>query len=219
MRHWALKAGLLVVLCFSALLASAQEKEAIGKEAADSYLKKRKANPEAAESRTSPRSSQGAPHYLQLHIGSSVNDNSNNWDGPDGREEDVEVDWNIGVTYRLGEWVNSSDFMLRLEYTTFDVGSESPRKISLVPMLFFPDASSRFPLYFGIGAGIGAFTSQTEDESDITLDYQAVAGVRLYELVGSAGVFVEVASKNHLHLVSSGQYNGVMVSFGTIFTF
>jgi hypothetical protein len=157
-------------------------------------------------------------HYLMFGIGSFINSKSYKW-GPDRSLADP-GEFNAGVTYRFGEWVNSMDFMVRLEYQTFDVNSSTdPKKMSIVPMFIFPDARSGFPIYFGAGAGVGIFFSQPDDESNISFDYQIVLGGRMLNVFDTVGFFAETGVKNHVLLLSSGQLNGVFVTIGSVFTF
>lgn len=157
-------------------------------------------------------------HYLMVGIGSFVNSKSYKW-GPE-RSLDDPGEFNAGVTYRFGEWVNSMDFMIRVEYQTFDVNaSTDPKKMSIVPMFMFPDARSGFPIYFGAGAGVGIFFSQPDDESNLSLDYQIVIGGRALNVFDTVGFFAETGIKNHVLLLSSGQLNGVFVTVGSVFTF
>lgn len=83
----------------------------------------------------------------------------------------------------------------------------------------FPDASSKFPLYFGVGAGLGVFVKQLSGESAMSLDYQVLAGARFFDLFNNAGFFLEAGLKNHMHMLSDGQFNGTFVAAGSVFTF
>jgi len=101
----------------------------------------------------------------------------------------------------------------------YKVLGETPLKMSLMPLLIFPDASSKFPLYFGIGGGPGIFFKQIADESQIAFDYQFLMGARFFDIVNQAGFFVETGMKNHLLVLTSGQFNGVFLTSGAVFTF
>ena len=153
---------------------------------------------------------------MMLGLGAFVNSKSHKW-GPDSEDPG---EFTANVTYRFGEWVNSMDLLFRLEYQTFDVGiGKDPKKFSLMPVIIFPDARSAFPVYFGAGAGVGIFMSQPDDESNLSFDYQLFLGGRLLNVMDSLGFFVEAGIKNHVHLLSSGQFDGVFVTFGSVFTF
>lgn len=164
-----------------------------------------------------PSSGTDAEHYLALHIGSYLSDDAYHWGGS-ARQKDV-GGLNVGLTYRMGEWVNAADFALRFDVSTFKLASGNATKLSFLPMILFPDASSRFPLYFGGGIGVGIMAKQLQDESTLTFDYQLLLGARFFDVFPSTGFFVEAGVKNHLHLLSDGQFNGAFIAVGSVFTF
>lgn len=157
-----------------------------------------------------------APRYLSLQIGTFFDDQSYDW-GKGTQSDRGQL--NIGVSYRMGEWVNSMDFLLRAELSTYHLHEGSARQLSFVGMITFPDAGSRFPLYFGLGLGPGVFIKQIHDESALALDYELVAGARFFNVIDTMGFSLELGMKNHIHLLSDGQYNGLFISAGTVFTF
>lgn len=189
-----------------------------GKEKAQEYFQIRKNAPAAAPSRAPAAEGLGAPRYLAVHVGSFFSDNAYSW--TDSKQEDIGK-LNAGVTYRLGEWVNSMDLALRVDYTSFslDGGEGDARKLSFGAVVTFPDANSAFPLYFGVGAGAGFFLKQADNESVMALDYSVLAGVRFFNVFETTGFMFETGLKNHLHLFSDGQYNGVFFNVGTVFAF
>ena len=177
-----------------------------GKKAADSYFLKRK-KPSKLRS--------AVDHYLSLHVGTFVNDKAYRW----GSTRENLAHLTAGVSYRMGEWVGSMDLLLRADFITFDLVEKNVTKMSLMPIVTFPEANSQFPLYFGGGLGLGVFFNQIDGESPISLDYQLLMGVRLFELTGSTGFTFEWGMKNHIHLLSNGQHSGVFASLGMLSTF
>jgi hypothetical protein len=149
-------------------------------------------------------------------MGTYVSDTAYKW-GMDNQSEVGDV--NAGVTYRVGEWVNSMDLGIRIDFSSYGLEAGRAGKLSFLPVITFPDASSRFPLYFGAGLGLGIFTTQISGESALALDYQLFMGVRFFEIFQNAGFFLEAGMKNHVHLVSDGQFNGTFVTLGPVFTF
>lgn len=180
-----------------------------GKEAADKFFVKRK------KAQRAP-SSAGAPRYLAIQMGFFSDEETYNW----GKEKKKDVsELIVGITYRLGEWTQSMDLALRADFVSFEVDDKNPLKLSLMPIVTFPDAKSGFPLYFGGGAGAGIFFKQARNESAISFDYQILAGVRFLDLLDSTGFIFEVGLKNQLFLLSDGQHNGVYGTLGAVFTF
>ena len=196
------------------------EQPETGKKAAQEYFLKRKKAPKQKTSNYKKQSSNYTPgpaeRYLSLHLGMFFDEESYKWGN--GNSDDVSQ-INGGVTYRVGEWVNSMDMNFRADLTSYDLKEGKAVKLSLLPLITFPDVRSRFPLYFGAGAGLGIFFKQINEESHISLDYQVVAGARLFELVENMGIMAEVGMKNHVLLLSDGQFNGAFFSLGAIFEF
>lgn len=187
----------------------------VGRKAAEKYM-----GPNVAPTTApSPAGSQltSSDHYLAVHIGEYVSDNAYRW-GSNDNQTDV-GDATIGVTYRVGEWVNSMDLAFRLDYSAFGLQDGTAGKLSFMPMITFPDASSRFPLYLGAGLGLGIFTKQIDKESALSLDYTLVLGARFFEVFANTGFFVEAGMKNSLFLLTDGQFNGTFVAVGPVFTF
>lgn len=156
-------------------------------------------------------------HYLAIHFGTYMGSQSYEW-GKNGAEDKIGKNM-FGVTYRVGEWYRSMDLALRIDYTEYDVAGERPTKLTIMPLITFPDAGSRFPLYFGAGIGPGVFFKQVDGKSALSLDYQLVAGARFFNVFENTGFFIETGLKNHLHLLSTGQMNGTFLAFGLVFTF
>lgn len=195
------------------------ENPPVGKERATEYFKERK----AAEPAPAPRAAANpgsTPRHLMIHAGTFVSDQGFKWG--DGSESNIGR-FNAGVTYRMGEWVNSMDWSIRIDFMSYkvtkDEAEEDARKLSLSAIITFPDANSRFPLYFGGGIGPGFFIKQLDNESPVTLDYSLLVGARFHDVIESTGFMIESGLKNHLHLFSDGQFNGVYVNVGCVFAF
>jgi hypothetical protein len=156
-------------------------------------------------------------HYMAIHFGRFMDSQAWEW-GQDGKEKKI-GNWNFGVTYKMGPVTDTMDWNIRVELTEYDVVGEKPMKLSFVPVIIFPEAASKFPIYFGGGLGGGAFVKQVKSESTITLDYQLFLGARYFDVVGTTGFFLESGVKNHLQLLSPGQANTVYLNFGTVFSF
>lgn len=200
----------LLFTLLSGSLVMASEAPRVGREAAAKYF--RSSSPERVPAGTD------ADHYLALHVGRYTESQSWEW-GRTGRKDGIGV-FSAGLTYRLHEWSGSTDFGVRVDFNEYDVGGGvKPLKMSLLPIIMIPDATSRFPLYFGFGAGLGIFFKQVPEESPISLDYQLIAGARFFNVFENTGFFIESGLKNFITLTSSGQVNGVFLAAGAVFTF
>lgn len=188
-------------------------KGTVGRKAAEKYMGV------PAEGGASREVANFAPsdHFLAIHFGIFTSDTAYNWGLPNPQSNVGR--WNIGVTYRVGEWVNSMDLGLRVDMHSFNLGEGGANRLSFLPVIMFPDANSKFPLYFGIGAGPGIFLNQIGNKSVLSLDYQLFGGVRFFDVMGGTGFFVEAGLKNHFLLLSDGQFNGTFAAAGLVFSF
>lgn len=212
---WSIAILFTFVFSFSSL-SLAQAGKRVGKAHASKYFQNNKTEEaETAEVIRSPAAA--SDHYLMLGFGRMMSSDAWDW-GRSGKETSVGGN-GLTVTYRMGEWTNSMDLHLRIDYTEYDPSGHKATKLSFVPMITFPDASSRFPLYFGGGIGLGVFFTQVPEESPLALDYQLVIGARFFDVFENTGFFIETGLKNHLLLTSSGQLNGTFLSGGAVFTF
>jgi hypothetical protein len=188
-------------------------KKKVGEGAARQYFTERNKGEDTSEDRDNSKGTR----YMAIQLGSFMSDTQYRWGGLK-REDDV-GEMTFGVTYRMGEWVNSMDLLARIEYQIYDIDNQKPKKLSVLPMITFPDVKADFPLYFGAGAGAGIFFDQVPGESDISIDYQIVGGVRFMNMLPQGGLIIESGLKGHFHVIGSGQFSGTFVSVGGAFTF
>lgn len=189
---------------------AAPKTESPGAQKAGQYFQERKkAAPVASD--------EAFPRYLAVRIGTFFTSDGYLWG--EGADQSNLGKLNVGVDYRLGEWVNAADLVLRIDYTNYELEEGPARKLSVGAAIMFPDANSRFPLYFGAGIGPGFFLKQLKDESVVVLDYSLFAGVRFLNVFDKVGFLVETGLKNHLNLFSDGQFNGIFVNVGSVFAF
>ncbi len=191
---------------------------AVGKGAAQKYFKARQGtqNSSDSEAQVSRAPANSGDRYLALHLGTYLSQTNYKWGN--FNKDDIGK-FNGGLTYKVGEWQNSMDLMFRADFSSWELNEGRAVKMSLLPLVTFPDIASGFPLYFGAGAGLGVFFKQIKNESSLSFDYQLVAGARFLDVVDSLGFFVEAGLKNHILLLSDGQYNGVFLALGLAFTF
>ncbi len=200
----------LIVMSGTTAAHSAQ----VGKKAADQYFIERQSNPQVRARKSRARLANA--HYLSLHLGGYIEDDSYVW----GDGDDVDVGrLSVGLSYQFGEWVNSTDLLMRIDFLSFRLKEGDSTKMSIMPLVTFPDAKSGFPLYFGAGVGAGVFFKQIEGESTLSLDYQMLVGARFFDVLGSVGMSLETGLRNHIHILSDGQFNSTFIQAGTIFVF
>lgn len=176
----------------------------VGRQAAQKYFTKTQVE--------SPNQSR----ILSLHAGGYINSKSYEW-GKKGVSEKTGYQ-TLGVTYKIGEWARAMDLSMRVDYLQYSFLQKNPIKLSVLPMFTFPDSASNFPLYFGGGLGAGVFLSQLERESNLALDYQLIFGFRLQDIWGRSGFFIESGIKDHVHLLSDGQFTGQFLVAGAVFS-
>lgn len=194
----------------------------VGREAAQKYFQKTddvsyESNGGDAVFGNRGAASQGTDKYLALHYGRYMSSESYSWDRK-GNTDDVGKN-QFGLTYKVSDAYDSLDVAIRVDYLEYDLTESKPTKLSFLPIITFPQASSRFPLYFGMGAGLGVFLKQESGKSAVSFDYQLFAGARFFNVFENTGFFIEAGLKNHLNLLSTGQFNGTYLASGLVFTF
>jgi hypothetical protein len=181
----------------------------VGRDAAAGYMGKK------STEETSYRNSRN--HYMALHIGKLLNADSWKWGSQDKNNNVGSA--TVGVTYRVKEWMETTDFLIRIDFNEYNIDGKKPQKLSFIPMILFPEASSEFPLYFGAGAGLGVFFKQLNAESSLALDYQMIVGIRFFDVFDNVGMFLESGLKNHIQLTDDGQVNSSYIATGALFSF
>lgn len=146
---------------------------------------------------------------LSFSVGTLVSSKSYQWIGDDLSG------WNAEVGYRSsgGEYFANS---YHLELQKFTDETRELAKVSFLFSLSFPRRLS-FPVYIGIAAGPGYFFAQRQGESAFSLDYKGYLGFRLNQNQGQ--YFIQTGVKNHVHMLSDGQFIGWFVSSGVAYKF
>lgn len=156
-------------------------------------------------------------HYLTVSLGKMTQSDAYNW-GINTKESDV-GGMVFDLTYRLTMDSSLYDQGIRVSYADYTPAGQRAQKLSFMYAMLLPDAGSQFPLYFGLAAGPGIFMKQITNESAITLDYQLLLGLRLFNVFEKSGFSIEGGLRNHLQLTSDGQFNSVYATAGAVFTF
>ena len=197
-----------LVLLFLAVfgLSMAQAEPVVGRDAAAGYMGQN----------SSRSTSSSGNHYLALHIGKLVSADSWKW-GKQEKQKDI-GSTTFGLTYRFDQWY-TTDLSIRVDFNEYNIDGKRPQKLSFMPVITFPEAASQFPLYFGMGAGLGVFFKQLSAESSLSFDYQLIVGIRFFDVFENTGFFLESGLKNHLQLTDDGQVNAAYIATGALFTF
>lgn len=208
----------LVSLVF-ALTVVAQESIAqepkVGRRAAAKYFEK-DVEPSRRVANESDSDGASGSNILMIHAGGYSSSICYRCKGSDSKSGSGKASY--GVTY-LYDQTGGLDINIRFDFNEYKFDDERVTKLSFMPLWTFPKAQTEFPLYFGFGVGPGIFFNQVDGESNLSLDYQLVGGARFMNVIENFGGFVEFGLKNHLYLLSDGQFNGTALTAGAIFNF
>jgi hypothetical protein len=182
---------------------SLAEAQAVGREAAQKYFV---ADSELKEPST---------NLLMIHYGQFVNSDAYSW--ADQSPVDGAGLSTVGVTYGLDRW-SGFDVNIRVDIMNYNVGGTAAQQLAVMPLITFPRSQSKFPIYFGVGAGPGIFTQQLTNKSALALDYELLVGARFTDLYQGVGTFIEGAMKNDFFALSTGQFIGTALEFGLVFS-
>lgn len=196
---------LLLVVFFTLNSLAQQANDEVGRKAAQKYF----------TTDANSKSSFGT-NVLMIHLGKFTNSVAYSWGANSPLTDSGAAVY--GVTYLFEQW-HGFDTNLRIDFHEFVIENQKVMKMSVAPIWTFPRVDTQFPLYFGLGGGLGVFFQQVTGRSYLSFDYQLLMGVRFLNMIQNFGVFLEVGMKNHLHLLSTGQFNGTAVSIGGVFNF
>lgn len=175
-----------------------------GRQAAMKYFTKKS----KTRSKTRAPASSGS-RLLGISMGTLVNSKSYNW------AEEEFSGWTAELTY-LSETDGNFGRGLHLEMQKFADQVDDLTKVSFLFSMTFPKRIS-FPVYVGAAVGPGFFIKQREGESEFSLDYKAYLGLRLNQV--NSQYFLQTGVKNHVHVLSDGQFVGWFVSSGVAYLF
>ena len=205
MSNRALKLILILALVGGVHQALAVE---TGKKAAMKYFTKKPASTSTFKAPRGPASTSYA-QLFSLSAGALVNGKSYQW------LDDELGGWNLQLSYRRATtgWLAQA---FHLEFQKFTTLEEEFSKVSFLLNFVFPRSIS-FPVYIGAGAGPGFFLNQYNNESLWTMDYKGYIGLRLNQ--DHSQFILESGVKNHVHMLSDGQFIGWFVSSGVAYKF
>ena len=204
MAYWA--KFVLLLIGFMAVVHQSFAVET-GKAAAMKYFTDQPASIKAPRGPASSGTSYG--QLFSVSAGTLIQGKSYQWAG-----EDL-GGWNMQIAYRR----NAGYYLAQafhLEFQKFTEAQQEFSKISLLLNFVFP-RSVTFPVYLGVGAGPGFFLKQLVNESSLTLDYKGYVGLRLNQ--EHSQFILESGIKNHVHMLSDGQFIGWFISSGVAYKF
>ena len=196
---------ILLIIFLMGPLAGAQP--IVGKKAAMKYFQPR------SKSSVARRPALAGPHDKQLALsaGAYFKGKSYEWLG-----EEV-GGWSAQLDYRRRGTADSYfSKAYQFELHKYQFSQNELSKVSFLWNVIFPRSLS-FPVYMGIGMGPGVFLSQWGAKSWLSFDYKAYLGLRFSDK--HSQFFIEGGVKNHLLVLSSGQFTGAFVSSGVAYKF
>ena len=201
----------VLFLCISIGALDSSQAAQTGKQAAMKYFtaKRRPADAPSTVSSRAGSKKGGGDELLALSVGTLVNGEGYQW---------AECDfsgWGVELFYQKP---STGTFLkgYHLELQNFSVGEQEFSKVSFLLSFSFPQSLS-FPVYIGVAAGPGMFLQQQEGESEFAFDYKGYFGLRFDE--ANSQYFLQTGVKNHIHMLSDGQFIGWFVSSGVAYKF
>lgn len=180
-----------------------------GRDAAMKYFTNQPASIKAPRAPASSVSGSSGDRLFSISAGTLIQGKSYQWAG-----EDI-GGWNVQMAYRRSPGTYLAQ-AIHLEFQKFTENRKEFSKLSLLLNFVFPK-SVTFPVYIGAGAGPGFFLNQLVGESSIAVDYKAYVGLRLNQ--EHSQFILESGVKNHVHMLSDGQFIGWFVSSGVAYKF
>ena len=114
----------------------------------------------------------------------------------------------------------SSFGQLNLEAGLFFSKPEKPVLLELSPRIIIPETSSAFPLYLGLGAGLGFYPSYIAKKIPfLSASGQFLIGLRLLELYYNLGLSAELNLRIHYPFNESEVYVERLGQIGLVFQF
>lgn len=156
-----------------------------------------------------PASLPGNDNLIALSVSGLFNSKSYGW-----TEESLKG-WGVEASYQSP----MASFFTRgfhLEYQKYITDRAELGKVSLLMSFTFPRRLD-FPVFLAIAAGPGYFTKQKANESEFTIDYKGYAGLRFTQQ--NTQYFLQSGVKNHVHMLSDGQFISWYFSSGVAYKF
>ncbi len=111
---------------------------------------------------------------------------------------------------------------LNLQWSVFSTRLERHRVffLEVTPRISFPEVQAAFPLYIGLGAGVGFYPRYlVRKVASVSLNGQVFMGFRLLELYHNLGFSSEINLKMYHPFSETSNYLDVLCQMGLIFSF
>lgn len=172
------------------------------------YFAPRSNNQSVIVDRT-PASTSTENSIVGLSVGGLFNSKSYGW------MDESFKGWSVEATYQspmAGYFARG----FHLEYQKYITDRADLGKVSFLMSFTFPRRVD-FPVFLGVAAGPGYFTKQIKNESEFTIDYKGYVGLRFTQQ--NAQYYLQSGIKNHVHMLSDGQFISWYLSSGVAYKF
>ena len=155
-----------------------------------------------------------SPRDMVLYLGSSV------YSGAKSFKRKPFTSFIAGFRQQIWKISNIGDISLKTEIQSFRLKNGRATQININPVFSLPDRENGFPVYVGLGAGVGFYPYFIlMGEPSLSLNGQFFAGLRLVNLYENLGLNAELALNMHVPFRDSQLYMETIANLGLIFSF
>lgn len=126
----------------------------------------------------------------------------------------------LGFRQQFKEVMGIGDFGLKAEIQSLRLKTGRATQINVTPVFSLPDEASGFPVYVGLGGGIGFYPYFILDSKpSLSVNFQLFTGIRLADLYENLGINGELTLHAHIPFREERLYMETIVSLGLVFSF
>ena len=153
---------------------------------------------------------------MTLYLGSSIYSDSASTDF----EQKAFSEWLIGFQQQVKEVSNLGDFNLKAELQNFRLNTGRATQINLTPVFSLPEIKNGFPIYVGLGAGMGFYPYLIlKGKSFFSLNTQFFVGLRLINFYENLGLNAELVLHIHMPFQDNHLHMDTFANLGVVFSF
>ena len=128
--------------------------------------------------------------------------------------------WIIGFQQQIKEVPDMGDFNLKAELQNFRLNKDRATQINITPIFSLPEIENGFPVYVGLGAGMGFYPYLIlRNKPFLSLNAQFFVGLRLINFYKNLGLNAELLLHIHRPFLDNRLYMNTMGNLGVIFSF